>query len=247
MVFRDTPAAAAAAKLPPQVKIIDLGMAALYNAAQPVHGAPRPPLRRRRPVLGCPAHVCARPAPWAWPILAASVFRVDVLPSRVCLCFFLRDALQPLSCVFHFDIVNVRSLANPNLGASGAPAARPGARRARAPRQARWARRASWRRRWCWTRRTRRPWTSSRSASCCSSCSSAASRSTSPTRSRSRTCTWSSPRRPACATSGAERAAAAAPHSTGTFLAPKMAFTCAGLLTGTCKLVKRESILVAQL
>ena len=40
MVFRDTPAAAAAAKLPPQVKIIDLGMAALFNAAQPVHGAP---------------------------------------------------------------------------------------------------------------------------------------------------------------------------------------------------------------
>ena len=39
MVFRDSASAAAAAKVPPQVKIIDLGMAAMYNPAKPVHGA----------------------------------------------------------------------------------------------------------------------------------------------------------------------------------------------------------------
>ena len=39
MVFRDSAAAAAAAKIPPQVKIIDLGMAAMYDPAKPVHGA----------------------------------------------------------------------------------------------------------------------------------------------------------------------------------------------------------------
>ena len=44
MVFRDTAATAAAKKAPPQVKVIDLGMAALYNPAQPVHGAPAPRL-----------------------------------------------------------------------------------------------------------------------------------------------------------------------------------------------------------
>lgn len=39
MVFRDSAAAAAAAKVPPQVKIIDLGMAAMFDPAKPVHGA----------------------------------------------------------------------------------------------------------------------------------------------------------------------------------------------------------------
>ncbi|KAK9831839.1 hypothetical protein WJX81_000472 [Elliptochloris bilobata] len=39
MVFRDSAAAAAAKKIPPQVKIIDLGMAAMYNPEKPVHGA----------------------------------------------------------------------------------------------------------------------------------------------------------------------------------------------------------------
>ena len=39
MVFRDSATAAAAKKVPPQVKIIDLGMAAMYDPAKPVQGA----------------------------------------------------------------------------------------------------------------------------------------------------------------------------------------------------------------
>lgn len=49
IVFRDSAGAAAAAKVPPQVKVIDLGMAAMYDPVKPVHGArPVPPCARMR-------------------------------------------------------------------------------------------------------------------------------------------------------------------------------------------------------
>ena len=51
MVFRDSAATAAAKKVPPQVKIIDLGMAAMYNPDKPVHGAPSSPQSLTKPPL----------------------------------------------------------------------------------------------------------------------------------------------------------------------------------------------------